>query len=107
MRTFDDSLTVRGWGPFRQYEIDDQWIDESVTVIELQWDNLSAWVVPSGSFWRLALLQLWYGDCKGGYWRFVRLLWSAGLLEPHPSRVFSWRRDFRPFPWKGRRRRHV
>jgi len=38
------------------------------------------------------------------YHNSLRLLWNLGMLEPHEAQLVSWRRDFRPFPWRGRRR---
>ena len=34
----------------------------------------------------------------------ARLAWRLGLVEPSEALTFSWRRDFSPRPWRGRRR---
>ena len=38
------------------------------------------------------------------YWGIVYRRWVCGFIEFSEAVVFSWRRDFRPFPWRGVRR---
>ena len=37
-------------------------------------------------------------------WRLARFAWNLGVLEVPEAEMFSWRRHFSPYPWRGRRR---
>lgn len=105
---------MRGWGPFRQYWWSDQleremhWIERGFLVpIPGTRDPAfrSQWCVWNGVslevFW---LLSLRYKTAPALYSALLLALWRLGLLEPNEATAFSWRRDFRPFPWRGLKR---
>lgn len=107
-----EALESRGCGPFRQYlwtrrnEREQHWLERGRLVsVERLWMYDADWCVPGNVsievYW---LLKQWYVTRPQLYYRLQRLLWNAGLIEPYEGMVFSWRRDFRPFPWLGRNR---
>lgn len=106
-----ETLLTRGRGPFRQYlwtdraERDGKWIERGVMLsVERRPEYRPAWCVRRGHLLAALLLRAWYGPVRDSYWCAVYLLWTCGLFEPYAGAVFSWWRDFRPFPWHGLRR---
>ena len=103
--------STRGAGPFTQRTWSD-WQERQfglvasgdLIVIQRRPVFRSAWTVHSSKRWAVPLLRLVYISIPILYWRVVESMWEVGLIEFEESALFSWRRHFRPFPWRGVRR---
>ena len=106
-----DALQMRGRGWFRQYLWTDQderyqrWIERGgLLPVEREPKFRATWCVRRDSPLIAKALRWWYGPLRDAYWNAVYRMWAWGLFEPEEGAVFSWRRDFRPFPWRGLKR---
>lgn len=97
---------MRGWGPFRTYLVPDnaEHLRRFGFEVSREPHLRSSWMTFSESIEVCWLLRERYDTLPRFYWGFVKALWGMGLIEPHKAMSFSWRNDFRPFPWRGRKR---
>ncbi len=98
--------TVGRW-PFKMYKLADR--PEAIAFAKFagwrevyrEYAWLGGYYAPRPWVYWLRFRHKWLRHQLG---RAYRVLWPLGLLEPAEFRPFSLRQDFRPFPWRGRRR---
>lgn len=76
----------------------------SLAPVQRQSQLRGAWYVDGADHVSVWALRLFYQCVVPVYWRAITWMWRVGLVEPAEAESFSWRRDFRPFPWRGLRR---
>ena len=102
---------TRGFGPFTQR----LWTDNDerkfglissseLVVVQRRPVFRDSWVVQADNQWAAPLLRFVYLSAPSFYWAVIDVMWKIGLVEVEEAAVFSWRRNFRPFPWRGVRR---
>ena len=100
---WDQSTPDRAQFGIPLYRVPDGLVGEAeslgLRVIEEDIASFSQWMAFG---WRAYPLR-WWARARLNV-RAARLCWRLGLLEPHQGMLLSWRRDFRPFPWRGLRR---